>query len=97
MALSGNDLSLTDIFSVGIPFEGDVDVAYFCNQPNASTARSALKFLSDQNNEIQLRGRASHADIVRMWKATFRACIAHGIEIPKGLKGYAKRLGVIVG
>jgi len=94
---SGSDLDFfEDIFNVGIPFEGKIDVGYFIDIPNADIARRALRFLSDQNNEFELRARHPEDDMLRLWRGVFRGCIAHGVEIPADLKGYAKRLGIIV-
>jgi hypothetical protein len=94
---TGHDLDFfEDLFNVGIPFEGKIDVAYFIKIPNADIARRALRFLSDQNNEFELRARHSEDDLHRLWRGTFRGCIAHGVEIPADLKGFCKRLGVVV-
>jgi len=96
MSTLGSDLSIEDLFNVGIPFKGPLDVKYFTDLPNEATTRAALKFMSDQNNEFELRKRHVHSDIVTMWKAVFRACLTHNVEIPAGLTGYAKRLGVVL-
>ncbi len=86
--------NLTD-FIRGVPFEGPLDVHYFEDIPNAETARRALAFISNPSNEIELRKRQTHKDIVRMWRAAFRGCIAHGVPVPEDLQGYAQRLGVV--
>lgn len=86
----------TRVFNVGIPFEGPLDVAYFCNIPNADSARKAISFLANQTNEIELHKRHSEADIQTMWKAAFRGCVKHGVPVPGDLIGYAKRLGVYI-
>jgi hypothetical protein len=91
----GRDLTVEDVFNVGIPFEEPIDVGYFLELQNADATRQALRFLSNQINEFELRKRHTHADIVKLWKGVFRACIAHDVEIPRGLKGYANRLGVV--
>jgi len=94
---TGDDLNyFEDIFNVGIPFDGKIDIDYFISIPNADTARRALRFINDQNNEFELRKRHGQDDIVKLWRGVFRGCIAHGVEIPADLKGYAKRLGIVV-
>jgi len=94
---TGHQLDMfEDIFNVGIPFDGRIDVDYFTMITNADIARRALRFISDQNNEFELRKRHDESDMLRLWRGVFRGCIAQGVEIPADLKGYAKRLGVIV-
>lgn len=89
---------LKHVWNAGIPEEitGPINADYFCDQPNASVAQQALDFLKDQNNIFELRKRRQpEADIQRMWKATFRSCLAHAVPVPDNLKGFARRLGVV--
>jgi hypothetical protein len=95
MALQGDNVDPLVLFQGGIPFDGPVDVEYFERIPNESTARKALEFMMSLRNEISLRQRHSEEDVGRMWLATFRGCLAHGVPIPENLRGYAQRLGVV--
>ncbi len=79
-----------------IPFDGPMDVDYFCHIPNAEIARRSLAFLRDGSNEIELHKRHVRSDIDRMWKAAFRGCLAHGVELSSNDKQYARMLGVVI-
>jgi hypothetical protein len=79
-----------------IPFDGPLDVDYFCDIPNADVARRCMAFLKDGSNEIELAKRHVTSDIHRMWKATFRAYLAHGIALSDNDKQYARMLGVVI-
>lgn len=77
-----------------IPFDGPLDVDYFCDIPNADTARKALSFLKDGPNAIELAKRHIDTDIKRMWKSALRACIMYGIALSANDLQYARMLGV---
>jgi hypothetical protein len=79
-----------------LPFDGPMDVKYFCDIPNAEVARRCLSFLHDGSNAIELAKRHVQSDIHQMWKATFRACLAHGVELSTNDKQYARMLGVVI-
>jgi len=79
-----------------LPFDGPMDVDYFCDIPNEEVARRCLAFLKDGSNEIELNKRHVVSDIQRMWKATFRACLAYGIALSDNDKQYARMLGVVI-
>lgn len=79
-----------------IPFEGPLDIDYFCDIPNAEVARRCLAFLSDGTNEIEINKRHVMSDIHRMWKATFRACLSYGVPLSANNKQYARMLGVAI-
>lgn len=79
-----------------IPFEGPIDIDYLGDIPNASVAREALTFMRDQNNEIELHKRHVPEDVERAWRVVLRGCIAHGVVIPYDLRGFARRLGLVV-
>jgi hypothetical protein len=79
-----------------LPFDGKLDIEYFCDQPNASVARAALTFLEDGGNEIELHKRHTSSEVNRLWRSTFRACIAHGVPLSDNQKQYARMLGVVL-
>ena len=83
------------IFNRGIPFEGPVDIEYLGDITNVSVAEQALAWLSDQNNEFELLKRHVPADVARAWTLVFQGCLQHGVAIPRHLRGYAARLGVV--
>lgn len=93
----GHDLQgVKEIFNSGIPFEDPLAIDYLIDIPNASVALQALEFLQDQNNEIELRKRHSPADVERAWRGVLRGCLNHGVAIPHNLRGFARRLGVVL-
>ena len=96
-AMFGTDLPLKEWFNT-FPEEikGPIDVRYFADIQNADTARRALAWISDQDIEMELAKRHTRGDIEFMWKAAFRGCLMHGVPIPNSLKGYARRLGVVL-
>lgn len=79
----------------GLPFDGPIDVDYFCDIPNEATARDALAVLSTPGIEVELNKRHPPSEVARLWKAMFRGCVAHGVPVPDHLKGYARRLGIV--
>lgn len=81
--------------NVGIPFDGKLDVDHFCKIPSADLARAKLAWIMKLPHEMELRKRHSPDDVARMWKAVFRACIAHGVSVPDSEKPWARALGVV--
>lgn len=81
----------------GIPFEGDIDVDWFCDVPNGHVARKRLEFLSQPANVSELMKRGYGGEpLTRMWRAVYQACVAHGEPIPSARHGHAEQLGVRV-
>jgi hypothetical protein len=86
------------IFQGGIPFEGDIDVDWFCDIPNAHVARKRLEWLSSPSIIAELGRRGYHgAPLNRMWKAVYRACLSFDEPIPSTRRGHAETLGVRIG
>jgi len=84
-----------DVFNQGLPFDGPIDVKHLENIPNADVAQRTLAFMSDRGNEFDLYQRHTPADVARMWRATFRACLTHGVPVTRRQQGFAQRLGII--
>jgi hypothetical protein len=84
-------------YVAGIPFDGDIDVAYFVKMPNAFVAQQRLDFMVRQSNihELLRRGYGGAA-LTAMWLATYRACLAYGVSIPTDQQGHARELGVVI-
>lgn len=83
------------MFQSGIPFEGDIDVDWFCNVPSGQVARQRLEWLSNGANVAELMRRGyGGAPLTRMWKAIYRACVAFDEPIPSSRHGHAESLGV---
>jgi hypothetical protein len=79
-----------------IPFEGEIDIDYLLDIPNAEVARRAYEFLKDRNNQIELFKRHGQEDMQRMWRGVLRGCIAHGVPLPDNHLKYARMLGVAI-
>lgn len=86
-----------NVFSQGIPFDGDIDVDWFCNIPSAAAASARLDFLRAPLNQSELMKRGyGHGPMDRMWASVYRACIGFGVPIPSELRHHADLLGVII-
>ena len=79
-----------------IPFEGQIDIDYLTDIPNAEVARRAYEFLSDGPNQIELYKRHGSEDMKRMWRGVLRGCLAHGVSLPDNDLRYARMLGIPV-
>ena len=76
-------------------FEGKMDIDYFLDQPNAAVSQVALDFLSDGGNQFQLAKRHSPQEVEKLWKGTYRRCIANGVELTRHQREHASFLGVV--
>lgn len=94
---SGIDLDwFESIFNRGIPFEGPIDINYLGDITNQSVAHQALAWMSDPNNEFELAKRHTAEDVSRAWKLVLRGCLQYGVAIPPHLRGFARRLGLVL-
>lgn len=94
----GGDVDVLQMFARGVPDEitGRLDIDYLIDIPNASVARMALAWMSDQGNEVTLAQRHPPDDVARAWRGVLRGCITHNIAIPHHLRGFAMRLGIVL-
>ena len=97
-AMFGQDVPLRRIFNAGIPEEivGKLDIDYLIDIPNQSTALAALEWMQDQNNELDMRKRHTPEEMERAWRGVLRGCLAHGLAVPHNLRGFARRLGLVL-
>jgi hypothetical protein len=91
-----NLVNPVELFRDGIPFEGEIDVRWFLQIPNADVASARLDWMAVPGNISELLKRGYEDVLPEMWKAVFRACIGYGVPIPEGLKGLAGEYGIVV-
>lgn len=88
-------MNVLDLFRVGIPFDGDIDVEHFVTIRTAAEAQARLDFLRSKAVIAELMRRGYGGPCLnRMWKAVYRGCLAYGVAIPTSLHGHARMLGV---
>lgn len=92
-----NDIEVA--FGAGLipdSIKGKIDIPYLIDCPSRSAAQSALDFLSNQTNEIELRKRHSPAEMLQMWRGVLRGCLAHGVPLSDNQRLFAKTIGVVL-
>jgi len=90
----------TDVFrATGLDEEviaNGVKLDYFMNLPNASAAIEALDIVTNPAAVILLGKRHTESEINKLKKATYRACIAHGVAMPTRALIEARMLGIVL-
>lgn len=98
MGKFGRDVDILKMHARGVPDEikGRLDIDFLIDIPNRSSALTALEWMTDQGNEVTLAQRHTSDEVARAWRGVLRGCITHDVVIPHYLRGFAKRLGIMV-
>lgn len=90
----------TDVFrATGVDpesIENGVRLDYFTHLPNVSAAQEALDLVTNPAAIALLGKKHTEDEIAQVKRATYRACITHGVALPSRAIVEARMLGVVV-
>ena len=93
IAFQGNGLSDELIDEIA---KSGLDIDYFLDIPNADIATRALDHVANPAFIATIAAHHSHADIAKLKRGVYRACIEHGVPLPSRCVIEARMLDVIV-